>query len=173
MEFISVCLWVHYRLEVLCFLNILCPLSFGSPLVSCIHSLWQWSPTGSVDLNQTPTTHYPTFSASSRRHFSCFSLSIYTRLNIHLKAVETSAKTMLMFWLDSCCALTSGCLWCSHGAELKAMLSSSLAWYIIWNMCSSRCKEIKRANLSQHSWRPVSSASACQPVCLVPFLPFF
>lgn len=75
-------------------------------------------------------------------------LTIYTRLHIHLKAVETSAKTMLMFWLDSCCALTSGCLWCSHGAELKAMLSSSLAWYIIWNMCSSRCKEIKRANLS-------------------------
>lgn len=75
------------------------------------------------------------------------------------------------------CASTSGrggLLWCSPDARLQAMLSRGLAWYIIWNMWSSRCKELKEQTdlESQRSWRPVPATSVCQHVCLVPFLPF-
>lgn len=87
------------------------------------------------------------------------------------------SKAPFMFRLDFGCAPTSGCgglLWCSHDAELEATLSRGLAWYIIWNMWSSRCKGLKEQTdlESQRRRRPVSTTSVCQHVCLVPFLPF-
>lgn len=48
-------------------------------------------------------------------------------------------------------------LWCSHDAELQAILSGNFAWFIIRSMCHSRCEKLKEQ--TDLAARPVACLS--------------
>lgn len=172
----NICCFFSYISLYIEFWGVLdCWLDKSSTHEDYIHNPSPYFPIRSFDLSWRPSTHVSNLLAAAEKS----ALSPFMQ---HRKAAKPKE---LMFWIDLGCVCVCVDIWMWWRFALMfpwcratgPCCAAARLWCIIWNMCSSRCKELKEQSdlESRHSWRPVSATSVRQPrpsVCPVPFLPF-